>query len=127
MPSHFVADYYRRVLDLSCEVLPCPIAIDRSRARSREPRFVTFVDPTYKRGCSPWRIADELGRRRTDIPLLVVEGERDRANSVDCGLDLKRTVTLASWRTLRILAFSGASRESASCPPCVGRANHSSP
>jgi glycosyltransferase involved in cell wall biosynthesis len=90
VPSHFVASYYRRVLDLSCEVLPCPIAIDRSRARSREPRFVTFVDPTYEKGVFAFaRIADELGRRRPDIPLLVVEGSGTERTLVDCGLDLR--------------------------------------
>ena len=35
------------------------------------------------------RIADELGRRRPDIPLLVVEGVGTERTLVDCGLDLR--------------------------------------
>jgi glycosyltransferase involved in cell wall biosynthesis len=90
VPSQFAASYYRRILGLSCDVLPWPISIDRSRARSREPRFVTFVDPTYEKGVFAFaRIADELGRRRPDIPLLVVEGSGTERTLVDCGLDLR--------------------------------------
>ena len=90
VPSQFAASYYRRILGLSCDVLPCPISIDRSRARSREPRYVTFVDPTYEKGVFAFaRIADELGRRRPDILLLVVEGSGTERTLVDCGLDLR--------------------------------------
>ena len=35
------------------------------------------------------RIADELGRRRPDIPILVVEGRGTERTLVDCGIDLR--------------------------------------
>jgi glycosyltransferase involved in cell wall biosynthesis len=90
VPSRFVASYYRRTLDLTCSILPCPMPIDRFRALSREPRYVTFVNPSYERGVFAFaRIADELGRRRPDIPLLVVEGIGTERTLIDCGLDLR--------------------------------------
>jgi Glycosyl transferases group 1 len=90
VPSQFAASYYHRILDLSCDVLPCPISVDRSRALSREPRYVTFVNPSCEKGVFAFtRIADELGRRRPDIPLLVVEGSGTERTLVDCGLDLR--------------------------------------
>ena len=89
-PSQFAASYYRRALGLTCSVLPCPMPIDRSRALSREPRYATFVNPSYEKGVFAFaRIADELGRRRPDIPLLVVEGAGTERTLVDCGLDLR--------------------------------------
>jgi glycosyltransferase involved in cell wall biosynthesis len=90
VPSRFAASYYRRTLDLTCTILQCPMPIGRSRALSREPRYVTFVNPSYEKGVFAFaRIADELGRRRPDIPLLVVEGGGTERTLVDCGLDLR--------------------------------------
>ena len=44
-------------------------------AENPEPKFVTFINPQPEKGASVFaRIALELGRRRPDIPLLVVEG-----------------------------------------------------
>jgi glycosyltransferase involved in cell wall biosynthesis len=90
VPSQFAASYYRRALDLTCSVLPCPMPIGRSRALSREPRYVMFVNPSHEKGVFAFaRIADELGRRRPDIPILVVEGSGTERTLVDCDLDLR--------------------------------------
>jgi glycosyltransferase involved in cell wall biosynthesis len=90
VPSRFAASFYRRSLDLTCAVLPYLMPVDRSRALSREPHYVTFVNPSCEKGVFAFaRIADELGRRRPDIPLLVVEGRGTERTLVDCGLDLR--------------------------------------
>ena len=79
VPSRFVADHYRKTLGLECTVLPNLIDLDRVRATTHDPRYVTFVNPSYEKGVYAFaRIADELGRRRPDIPLLVVEGRSGR-------------------------------------------------
>jgi len=90
VPSRFAASYYRRTLGIECKPLPNLIDFDRVRAPARDPRYVTFVNPSYEKGVYIFsRIADELGRRRPDIPLLVVEGRGTERTLVDCGLDLR--------------------------------------
>lgn len=96
-PSRFAASYYRRTLELECRVLANLIDFDRVRAADRTPRYVTFINPSYEKGVYVFvRIADELGRRRPDIPLLVVEGRATECTLVDCGIDLRvhRNVSL---------------------------------
>jgi len=90
VPSHFAADYYREALGLDCTVLPNAIDVDRAQADRVEPRYVTFVNPSIEKGVYAFaRIADELGKRRPDIPLLVVEGRGTEATVASCGLDLR--------------------------------------
>lgn len=90
VPSRFAASYYRRMLRLECHVLPNLIDFDRVRAVSHDPRYVTFVNPSYEKGVYVFaKIADELARRRPDIPLLVVEARGTERTLVDCGLDLR--------------------------------------
>ena len=90
VPSAFAAEYYRRALGLDCTVLPCLLDVERARAPRREPKFASFVNPSPEKGVYAFaRIADELGRLRPDIPLLVVEGRGTERTLVDCGLDLR--------------------------------------
>jgi len=90
VPSRFAADHYRKTLGLDCVVLPCLIAPDHVRPDRRDPRFLTFINPSVEKGVYPFaRIADELGRRRPEIPLLVVEGRGTERTLADCGLDLR--------------------------------------
>ncbi len=87
--SRFSADHYRRTLSLDCTVLPYLVERERVVAGDREPKYVTFVNPSVEKGVLAFaRIADELGRLRPDIPLLVVEGRGDEATLAGCGLDL---------------------------------------
>ncbi len=52
-----------------------PIRLDRAIADDADPRYVTFINPQSEKGLTVFaRIALELGQRRPDIPLLVVEG-----------------------------------------------------
>ena len=56
-------------------------------SQNRDPRYVTFVNPALCKGAYPFvRIAQELGRRRPDIPLLVVESRATRMTLGACGL-----------------------------------------
>jgi len=88
--SRFTANYYRHALGLDCRCLPNLVDFARARADDREPRYVTYVNPSYEKGVYVFaRIAEELGRRRPDIPLLVVEGRGNERTLADCGIDLK--------------------------------------
>jgi len=90
VPSQFAADYYRKSLGLKCTVLSNLIDFSRVQAANREPKYLTFVTPSFEKGVYAFaRIADELCRRRSDIPLLVVEGRGTERTLVDCGLDLR--------------------------------------
>jgi glycosyltransferase involved in cell wall biosynthesis len=85
--SQFVRQHYRHTLGLYCQVLPYPVDWDRVRVAHRDPRFVTFVNPALSKGAYPFvRIAKELGRRRPDIPLLVVESWATHQTLAACGL-----------------------------------------
>ena len=88
VPSQFARRYYGEKVGLACQVLPNPVDWDRVRVEDRDPRFVTFINPSLQKGAYPFvRIAHELGRRRPEIPLLVVESRGNRENLAACGLD----------------------------------------
>src|SRR5262249_48889641 len=90
VPSPFAADHYRRTLGLDCKVLSNIVDLGRVRAETHSPRYLTFVTPSHEKGVYAFaRIADELGRRRPDIPILVVEGRGTERTLVDCGIDLR--------------------------------------
>ncbi len=91
-PTRFAADYYLEAFGTPCIVLPPlvdPVRVRAERDR-RRPEYVAFIDPTPASGVWAFaRIADELSRRRPDIPLLVVEGRGIEADLAACGLDLR--------------------------------------
>lgn len=88
--SRFSAEHHERTLGRRCDVLPNLIDLERVRAEFRDPRCVTFVNPSPEKGVFVFaRMADELGRRRPDIPLLVVESRGTEETLVGCGLDLR--------------------------------------
>ena len=87
--SQFAQRHYRDKVGLDCQALSYPLDWNRVRVDSREPRFVTFVNPCLEKGVYAFaRIAHELGRRRPDIPLLVVESRGTKEHLAACGLDL---------------------------------------
>jgi|GEM_PF-430425 len=123
VPSRFAADYYRRSLGLSCSVLSNLIDHERVRAERTGPGYVTFVNPSIEKGVYAFaRIADELGQRRPDIPLLVVEGRGTERTLADCGLDLRErgNVNLMShthdprhfWSVTRVCLMPSVCQES---------------
>jgi glycosyltransferase involved in cell wall biosynthesis len=90
VPSRFAAEFYRQTLGLECILLPRPIQRDRIRIQDHSSTYLTFVNPSVEKGVFVFsRIADELGRRRPDIPLLVVECRGGEADVAACGLELR--------------------------------------
>ncbi len=90
VPSEFSAEHHRRVLRRECVAIPYLVDAHRVRADRTSSGYVTFVNPSFEKGLF-WfvRIADELGRRRPDIPLLVVESRASESTLVGCGIDLR--------------------------------------
>lgn len=89
VPSEFTRDYYRRTLGLECTALPPPLPWDRVRCAEVEGRYATFVNPQPHKGVFVFaRLAEVLGRRRPDIPLLVVEGRGKADWLARTGVDL---------------------------------------
>jgi glycosyltransferase involved in cell wall biosynthesis len=81
-PSEYSRRDHLRRLGLDGIVIPDPLRLDGAIAEDRDPTYVTFVNPQPEKGAAVFaRIALELGRRRPEIPLLVVEG-RGRADGL---------------------------------------------
>src|SRR5262249_14074159 len=90
VPSRFAQDHYRDALGLTCTALPSPLNWERLYCPAVEGRYVTFVNPQPDKGVFLFaRIAHELGRRRPDIPLLVVEGRGNVNWLSHTGLDFR--------------------------------------
>jgi glycosyltransferase involved in cell wall biosynthesis len=90
VPSQFAQAHYRSRLGLASTVIPGPWDWSRVRCPEIQGRYVTFVNPQPDKGVFVFaRIAAELGRRRSDIPLLVVEGRGGASWLHHTGLDLR--------------------------------------
>jgi glycosyltransferase involved in cell wall biosynthesis len=95
VPSEFTRRFYAERLGLECTVIPSPVDPDRVVAPDRQPHYLTFVNPIPEKGLTVFaRIARELGRRRPDIPLLVVEGRQTADALTEVGLDLSGLTNL---------------------------------
>ncbi len=82
VPSAFSRRYHWETLGLACQVLPNIVDWKAAEATSRDPRFLTFINPKDIKGVYVFaRIARELARRRPDIPILVTQG-RSRADAL---------------------------------------------
>ena len=100
-PSDFLAALYRRNIGLESTALPTPIdpADVLVPPAEREPVFFTAVNPSRPKGAMFLaRLAEELGTRRPDIPLLVIESRGTASELVAAGLaggfDLRRHANL---------------------------------
>lgn len=94
-PSRFLSGVYERRLGVRSTALPVPINEDEVVSAAREPVFHTFVNPSLVKGVMLFaRVAEMLGSRRADIPLMVVESRGDAGALVRAGLaggfDLRR-------------------------------------
>ena len=75
VPSEYARRHYARTIGQETVAIPYPLRRERVVAQDPDPRYVTFVNPQPAKGAAVFaRIALELGRRRPEIPLLVVEG-----------------------------------------------------
>jgi glycosyltransferase involved in cell wall biosynthesis len=75
VPSEYSRRFHASRLGLGGTVIPNPIRLDQVVAEHPDPKYVTFINPQPEKGVTVFaRIAIELGARRPDIPLLLVEG-----------------------------------------------------
>ncbi len=88
VPSNFAHTFYWDDVGLASHALSNLVDWSRVSVNFRTPRFVTFVNPSLEKGVYAFaRIADELGRRRPDIPFLVVESRGTKETHAASGLD----------------------------------------
>jgi glycosyltransferase involved in cell wall biosynthesis len=74
----FLQEHYRRTIGLASTGIESPIDWSEVLAPSDSREYVTFVNPSLEKGAAFFvRLADVLGSRRPDIPLLVVESAMD--------------------------------------------------
>lgn len=123
VPSEYARRHYARALGLATAALPYPLRLDRVVAADPAPRYATFVNPQPSKGAAVVaRIALELGRRRPEIPLLVVEGRGGAGGLTAGGLDLSGLRNLhrmantpdprAFYRVSRVVLMPSLWRES---------------
>jgi glycosyltransferase involved in cell wall biosynthesis len=97
VPSEFSREYHWNKLGLACQTMPAVIDPQAIQVESWQPRYVTFVNPQPNKGLYIFaRIAEVLGRRRPDIPLLVVEGRSHTAWRTDTGIELGQLSNLTT-------------------------------
>ena len=93
-PSEYSRRHYRQI-GLDGTVIPDPIPLDRVIADDPDPKYVTFINPQPEKGVRIFaRIALELGARRPDIPILVVEGRATSDALAALSLDLSGLTNL---------------------------------
>ena len=74
VPSEFAKSFYRQKLGVATDVIPPLIDDSKFRVADNSRRFLTFVNPSPEKGRYFFvGIVRDLGRRRPEIPILVVE------------------------------------------------------
>jgi glycosyltransferase involved in cell wall biosynthesis len=133
-PSEYSRRLYARRVGIDGIVIPDPIRLDRVIAENPEPKYVTFINPQPEKGAAVFaRIALELGRRRPDIPLLVVEGRGTAAGLAGLPVDLSGLTNLHRmantpdprdfYRVSRVVLMPSLWRESLGRVPIEAMAN----
>jgi glycosyltransferase involved in cell wall biosynthesis len=94
-PSSFLTNLYRTTMGLESTPLPVPLSVEDVATEQNEPLFLTMVNPSPEKGLMVMaRLAEELGRCRPDIPVLIVEARGTADHLVEAGLlggfDLRR-------------------------------------
>jgi glycosyltransferase involved in cell wall biosynthesis len=94
-PSEYSRRFHHRRIGLDGPVISDPMRLDRAIAEDPDPRYVTFVNPQPEKGLAVFaQIALELGRRRPEIPLLVVEGRGTSETLARLPVDLSNLTNL---------------------------------
>lgn len=97
VPSEYSRRHHSHRLGLDSTAVAPPVRPERVVARDHRPQFLTFVNPALTKGVTVFaRIAHELGRRRPDIPMLVVEGRSGAGAIANLGIDMSEVGTL-NW------------------------------
>jgi hypothetical protein len=105
-----------------------------AKVENHAPKFLTYVDPSPETGLYPFaRIAAELGRRRADIPILVVDQKGTAGMLLACGLDLTahRSVHVSRddgdpkrhWGATRVAVFPWVAPEVSPAPAMEAMVN----
>ena len=94
-PSAFMSREYEQAIGLISTPMPVPIAPDEVLAPDRQPTYFTYVNPTPAKGVMFFaRLAEEISRRNSALPILVVESRGTSGTLVRAGLaggfDLRR-------------------------------------
>ena len=133
-PSEYARRFYSRRAGLDGVVISNPIRLDKVIAQNPEPRYVTFINPNPEKGPAVFaRIALELGRRRPEIPLLVVEGRATSDTLAALPVDLSGLTNLHRmantpdprdfYRVSRVVLVPSLWRESLGRVPIEAMAN----
>ena len=90
--SQFLTDLYRDRIGLTSTPLEPPLEWEKVLAPTESRAFVTFVNPAPHKGLLLFaRLADMLGSRRPDIPMLVIQsGQSGGSLNAIPGLDFSR-------------------------------------
>ena len=101
VPSRYAGQWYRSNVGVICTAIPSTLNLSRVECMpDADQRYVTFVNPQPAKGVFVFaRIAQELGRRRPDIPLLVVEGRGGVNWLARTGIDLSGLPNLSVMAT----------------------------
>ena len=133
-PSEYSRRLYLRRVGIDGVVISDPIRLDKVIAENPEPKYVTFINPQPEKGAAVFaRIALELGRRRPDIPLLVVEGRGTADGLAGLPVDLSELTNLHRmantpdprdfYRVSRVVLMPSLWRESLGRVPIEAMAN----
>jgi glycosyltransferase involved in cell wall biosynthesis len=133
-PSEYSRRYHARRVGIDGVVIADPIRLDKVIATDREPTYVTFINPQPEKGAAVFaRIAAELGHRRPDIPLLVVEGRGKADGLAELPIDLSALTNLHRmantpdprdfYRVSRVVLMPSLWRESLGRVPIEAMAN----
>lgn len=98
-PSEFLSARYRERIGIASTPLASSLVLEDVIAPERQPIFFTAVNPTVDKGVFFLaRLAEELGTRRPDLPLLVIESRGTSGGLVQAGslggFDLRRHESL---------------------------------
>jgi glycosyltransferase involved in cell wall biosynthesis len=94
-PSRYLSDVYREAVGLESTPLPLPMELADVVATEHDPIFFTMINPSREKGLMVVaRLAEDLSRKRPDIPLLIIESRGSAGRVVEAGLaggfDLRR-------------------------------------
>lgn len=98
-PSRFITDSYMRKIGLKSTPLPTPVNESETVPHEHEPVFFTMVNPSLHKGVMFLAtLAERLGARRPDIPLLVIESRGSAGSLLRAGIaggfDLRRHASI---------------------------------